>query len=86
MRPNKGEDIVYSIQKYIVKCTKNRDFGETGYILCDYDPVNRRIYQKNLGDRIVYGWDHTGIKEPEDQACTLEEFQIQPGEGEKAPF
>ena len=80
------EDIVYSIQKYIAKCTKNRAYGETGYILCDYDPVNRRIYQKNLGDRMVYGWDHTGIKEPEDQACTLPEFQIQPGETEKVPF
>ena len=79
-------DNVFSIEKPNIRVTKNRSYGETGYILCDYDPVNRRIYQKNLGDRMVYGWDHNGISVPEDQACTLPEFQIQPGEGEKAPF
>lgn len=79
-------DNVLSIEKPNIRVTKCRDFGQTGYILCDYDPVNRRIYQKNFGDRTVYGWDHTGIKEPEDQACALPEFQIQPGEGEKVPF
>lgn len=77
---------VLNIEKPNIRVAKNREFGETGLILCDFDPVNRRIYQKNLGDRIVYSWDHTGIKEPEDQAITLPEFQIQPGEGEKVPF
>lgn len=79
-------DNVFSIEKPNIRVTKNRDFGETGYILCDYDPVNRRIYQKNLGDRIIYGWDHHGISEPDDQAFLLPEFQIQPGENEKVPF
>ena len=79
-------DNVLSIERPNIRITKCRDYGETGYILCDYDPVNRRIYQKNLGDRMVYGWDHTDIKIPEDQAITLPEFQIQPGENEKAPF
>lgn len=68
------------------KCTKNRTYGTTGYIPCDYDPVNHRIYQKGLGDRIVYSWDHTGITEPEDQAYLLPEFQVQPAENESAPF
>ena len=79
-------DNVFAIEKPNIRVTKNRDFGETGYILCDYDPVNRRIYQKNLGDRIVYGWDHAGLKEPEDRAMDLPEFQIQPGESEAPPF
>lgn len=79
-------DNVFSIERPNIRVTKNRDFGETGYILCDYDPINRRIYQKNLGDRTVYGWDHTGIKIPEDQACALPQFQIQPGESSKTPF
>ena len=48
--------------------------------------MNRRIYQKNIGDKTVYGWDHDGIKIPEDQAITLPEFQIQPGENQSAPF
>ena len=79
-------DNVFAIEKPNIRVTKNRDFGETGYILCDYDPVNRRIYQKNLGDHVVYSWDHTGITEPEDRAIDLPEFQIQPGENETAPF
>ena len=79
-------DNVFSIEKPNIRVTKNRSFGETGYILCDYDPVNRRIYQKNIGDKTVYGWDHDGIKIPEDQAITLPEFQIQPGENQSAPF
>ena len=79
-------DNVFSIEKPNIRVTKNRSFGETGYILCDYDPVNRRIYQKNIGDHTVYSWDHNGIKEPEDQAIRLPEFQLQPGESEKVPF
>ena len=79
-------DNVFAIEKPNIRVVKNRSYGETGYILCDYDPVNRRIYQKNLGDKIRYSWDHNGIKEPENQAMTLPEFQIQPGEGEKVPF
>ena len=77
---------VFSIEKPHIRVTKNRDYSETGLIYCDYDPVNRRIYQKSIGDRTVYGWDHTGIKEPEDQAITLPEYQIQPGETQQAPF
>lgn len=79
-------DNVFSIEKPNVRVTKNRSYGETGYILCDYDPANRRIYQKNLGDRTVYGWDHEGIEEPEDKAISLVEFQIKAGENEVAPF
>lgn len=79
-------DNVLSIERPNIRVTKNRTYGDTGYILCDYDPINRRIYQKNLGDRTVYGWDHTGIKIPEDQACALPQFQIQPGESSKTPF
>ena len=79
-------DNVFSIEKPNIRVTKNRSYGETGYILCDYDPVNRRIYQKNTGDHTVYGWDHTGIVEPEDRAIDLPEFQIQPGENEQVPF
>ena len=77
-------DNVMSIERPHIRVTKNRDFGETGYIKCEFDPVNRRIYQQNLGDHTVYSWDHNGIKIPEDQACTLTEFQIQ--RDEPAPF
>ena len=79
-------DNVFCIEKPNIRVTKNRSFGETGYIPCDYDPVNRRIYQKSIGDRTIYSWDHHGIKEPEDQACLLPEFQVQPGENQSAPF
>jgi len=79
-------DNVFSIERPNIRVVKCRDFGETGLILCDYDPVNRRIYQKGLGDRTIYSWNHEGIEEPEDQAILLPEFQIQPGEGERTPF
>ena len=80
-------DNVFSIEKPNIRVVKNRSFGETGFILCDYNPVNRRIYQKNLGDTKIYPWDHTGIKEPEDRAMDLEEFQIQSGsEPQEPPF
>lgn len=86
IHPAMDEDIVCSVWKHVDKRTKNRTYGTTGYVLCDYDPVNHRIYQKGLGDRIVYGWDHNGIEIPEDQACSLPEFQIQQSENESAPF
>ena len=34
---------------------------------------------------MVYGWDHNGIKEPEDRAMDLPEFQIQTGT-DSVPF
>lgn len=79
-------DSVFSLERPSIRVVKNRTYGTTGFIPCDYDPVNHRIYQKGLGDRIIYSWDHTGIQEPEDQAITLPEFQIQPGESEQVPF
>ena len=62
-----------------IRVTKNRDFGVTGFINTCYDPANRRIFQYNTGDRIVYSWDHSGIQIPENQAICLEEFAIDDG-------
>jgi len=66
--------------------TKNRDFGTTGFIPTYYDPANRRIFQAQTGDRVVYSWDHNGIKIPENQAKTLDEFQVQDGVDRTEPF
>ena len=77
-------DNVLNVEKPHIRVTKNRDFGSTGFIRCDYDPANRRIFQEGLGDRTVYGWDHNGIKEPENCANELEEFQLQSNKSE--PF
>jgi hypothetical protein len=67
-------DNVISIEKPHIRVIKNRDFGVTPYIECGYCPTNRRIYQLNLGDKKVYGWDHEGVKEPEDKAEKYAEF------------
>ena len=75
-------DNVFSLEKPSIRVLKNRDFGTTGFILCNYDPANRRIFQSNIGDHIVYSWDHTGIDIPERQACSLPEFAIQFGQPE----
>ena len=62
-----------------IRVTKNRDFGVTGFINTCYDPANRRLFQYNIGDKTIYGWDHNGIKVPENAAFTLEEFKIDDG-------
>ena len=61
-----------------VRLTKNRIFGDKGFINCDYDPATRRLYQHNT-QGVVYGWDHTGIQIPENPAAILEEFKIEDG-------
>lgn len=82
-------DTVLNVEKEPkgIRVTKNRDYGITGFIETYYDPANRRIYQAQTGDRTVYSWDHEGIKIPENQAVTLDEFQLQDGVHEnKQPF
>jgi len=71
------------VEKPNLRITNNREFGLCEYIACSYDPANRRIFQSNIGDRTVYGWNHEGIVIPEVQACTLPEFQIQCGSPEQ---
>jgi twinkle protein len=75
-------DTVINIEKPNLRITKNREFGICEYIICGYNPANRRIFQANIGDRTVYGWNHEGLTTPEQQACTLPEFQIQCGQPE----
>lgn len=72
-------DIVISVEKPNLRITKNREFGICDYIVCNYDPANRRIFEASKGDRTVYGWDHNGISIPENQACKREEFAIKEG-------
>lgn len=69
-----------------IRVTKNRDFGVTGFIPTVYDPANRRISQASVGDRIVYSWNHDGVKLPENQACVLEEFKLDDGVSRTQPF
>ena len=77
-------DNVLALTTPNINVLKNRSFGETGWVYCDYDPVNRRIFQMNIGDKTIYGWDHNGIQEPdpESKACLLPEYQPE----EKEPF
>lgn len=78
-------DVVLNIERAPkgIRVTKNRDFGTTGFIPTCYDPANRRLFQLKVGDKIVYGWDHTDIKLPENPAATLEEFAIDDGTQEQ---
>lgn len=69
-------DTVLNVEKPNVRILKNRAFGECGIVYCDYDPTNRRIYQSNVGDLVVYGWDHEGVAEPRYPAASLKEFAI----------
>lgn len=78
-------DTVISVERPNIRITKNREFGTLSYIPCNYDPANRRIFQANIGDRTVYGWNHEGITIPEDQASALPEFTVQIGKPAEAP-
>lgn len=75
-------DTVINIEKPNLRITKNREFGTCEYIMCSYDPANRRIFQTNVGDRTLYGWNRENLQLPEVQACSLPEFQIQNGSPE----
>lgn len=74
-------DTVMSIEKPNIQVTKNRDFNIKGYVRCNFNPVNRRIYQASIGDTMVYSWDHNGVALPEHPASELNDadFAIQYG-------
>lgn len=72
-------DIVMSIEKPNIRVTKNREFGETPLIHCDFDPSTRHIYQASVGDHFQYGWDHSGIVLPEVSVEDDPDFAIQHG-------
>jgi len=79
-------DNVINVERPNIRVTKNRYYGTQTLILCTYDPCNRRIFQTNTGDRIVYGWDHTGVELPENPASSLPEFRYQNKSEEQQPF
>ena len=74
-------DNVIVVEKPNLRIQKNRDFGTLALIECNYNPANRRIYQADYGDRIVYGWNHEGIHKPSDgkRADMMPDFAIQSG-------
>ena len=78
-------DNVLCIEKPNIRILKNRAYGVLGYIICSYDPTNRRIFQTSVGDHYEYKWDHTGIQKAADNvaACRQPEFQIQVGQQEE---
>ena len=79
-------DNVLSIEKPNIRITKNRDFGITNLIECSYDPATRRVFQTNIGDRSVYGWNHEGITAPEFPASSLPEFAISGSDSGEKPY
>lgn len=78
-------DNVLCIEKPNIRILKNRAFGTLGYIVCSYDPANRRIFQSSVGDQYKYSWDHKGLTLPDEsvRACLYPEFQVQPGQPEE---
>ena len=56
-------DTVINVERPNIRITKNRAFGETGLIICGYDPATRRIFQADTGDTYHYGWDRSGLED-----------------------
>ena len=81
-------DVVLNIERSPkgIRVTKNRDFGVTGFINTCYDPTNRRLYQADIGDKVVYSWDHSDIELPDNPAAALEEFAIDDGSNNLPPI
>lgn len=79
-------DTVIAVEKPNLRVMKNRNFGDLRLVECSYNPVNRRIYQTSIGDKIKYSWDRNGIKAPEVLATSLPEFKIMTKPPERAPF
>lgn len=79
-------DIVMAIEKPNINVTKNREFGETPKVICNFDPTTRRIFQASTGDRTIYGWNHDDLISPEHLAAELDEFAIQSGAEGDSPF
>ena len=69
-------DNVLCIEKPNIRLLKNRDFGITGTVICNYDPANHRIFEASRGDTIRYEWDHVGIPEAENPAHGSDGFEI----------
>lgn len=72
-------DTVIVVDRPNLNIIKNRENGELDYIECTFNPANRRIFQTAVGDRVVYGWDHTGAPHPEERADSLPQFAPQVG-------
>lgn len=73
-------DTILNIEKPNIRVAKDRVSGTQNYVIqCSYDPVNHRIFQGDVRDKVVYSWDHTGVQEPENPAIMLEEFAVQKG-------
>ena len=80
-------DIALASERPNINIIKNRDDGEKKRIICSYDPANRRIFQKNVGDKVVYNWNHANLPLPEDAAEGYAEFAIREGyDNTKNPF
>ena len=79
-------DNVLCIEKPNIRVTKNREFGETPYIVCDFDPATRRIFQHNTGDTTIYSWNHEGLKLPEHPASEIRSFDIRSGAHDEDTF
>lgn len=77
-------DTVLCIERPNIRVLKNRDFGSTGLVICNYDPANHRIFEAKYGDNTRYEWDHVGIPEAQNPAANSEGFEIVLG-GEGAP-
>lgn len=80
-------DFVINVERYPtrgIRLTKNRIFGDKGFINCDYDPATRRLSQHGAPE-FRYSWDHSGISAPEHPAEELPEFKKDEGQ-EEDPF
>ena len=74
----KAADSVILVENQRFKVLKNRDEGTLKTIEFCYCPASRRVYQANMGDRLVCHWDKTGMTPPAVRADSFDQYRVIP--------
>ena len=79
-------DSAIVVQRPDLKIIKNRTTGIQKEISCAYCGSSRRIFQADVGDKLHFSWDRTGLKHPDPRADSMPEYGIQLCQLDCQPF
>ena len=74
------------VQRPDLRILKNRTTGVQKDICCAYCGDSRRIFQADIGDKLRFSWDRTGLKHPDPRADSMPEYGIQLSQLDRQPF
>lgn len=74
------------VQRPDLRIIKNRTTGIQKEVACAFCGDSRRIYQADVGDKLLFSWDRTGLKHPDPRADSIPEYGIQLSQLDRQPF